>query len=50
MHIVYLEPYARAIDAIAREKQIKAYSRKKKNALIDAVNPRWIDLAKMLID
>ena len=31
-------------NAIAREKQIKAGSRKKKLALIDAFNPDWRDL------
>jgi putative endonuclease len=30
--------------AIAREKQIKAGSRRKKLALIEAVNPAWRDL------
>jgi predicted GIY-YIG superfamily endonuclease len=31
-------------DAIAREKQIKGGSRKKKLALIEAMNPTWRDL------
>jgi putative endonuclease len=31
-------------DAIAREKQIKAGSRKKKLTLIEANNPSWRDL------
>jgi putative endonuclease len=31
--------------AIAREKQIKGWDRKKKVALIEATNPSWIDLA-----
>jgi predicted GIY-YIG superfamily endonuclease len=30
--------------AIAREKQIKAGSRRKKLALIEAMNPAWRDL------
>lgn len=30
--------------AIRREKQIKGYSRKKKEDLINKVNPEWIDL------
>ena len=30
--------------AIAREKQLKNWSRKKKEALIDAANPDWRDL------
>ena len=32
------------IDAIGREKQIKGGSRRKKLALIEAVNPAWRDL------
>ena len=32
------------MDAIAREKQIKGGSRKKKLALIEALNPTWRDL------
>lgn len=32
-------------DAIAREKQIKAGSRRKKLDLIEAFNPEWRDLA-----
>lgn len=31
-------------DAITREKQLKAGSRKKKLALIEAMNPEWDDL------
>jgi predicted GIY-YIG superfamily endonuclease len=36
-------------DAIAREKQIKGGSRKKKLALIEAMNPSWRDLFDDLI-
>jgi putative endonuclease len=32
--------------AIAREKQIKGWCRKKKIALIEARNPHWLDLAR----
>jgi predicted GIY-YIG superfamily endonuclease len=32
-------------EAIAREKQIKAWSRAKKVALIEEMNPEWDDLA-----
>jgi hypothetical protein len=31
--------------AIAREKHIKGWLRAKKIALIESINPRWIDLA-----
>ncbi len=36
------------IDAITREKQIKAGSRAKKQALIEALNPEWKDLFETL--
>ncbi|MHC2251097.1 putative GIY-YIG superfamily endonuclease [Bradyrhizobium embrapense] len=36
-------------DAIAREKQLKAGSRAKKIALIEALNPDWNDLYDTLI-
>ena len=42
--LVYAEEYQYIEDAIAREKQIKGWSRSKKNALVEAVNPTWADL------
>jgi len=42
--LVWLEPYDRMDEAIAREKQLKAGSRAKKLALIEASNPDWADL------
>ena len=36
-------------DAITREKQIKGGSREKKLALIESVNPDWMDLYETLI-
>ncbi len=42
--LVWYERYDRIVDAIAREKQIKAGSRRAKLALIEAMNPDWIDL------
>ncbi len=42
--LVYLERLGDVRDAIAREKQIKGWSRAKKIALIEAVNPSWADL------
>jgi putative endonuclease len=36
-------------DAIAREKQIKAGSRAKKLALIEALNPQRLDLYETLV-
>ncbi len=46
--LVFYEGYPTMIEAIAREKQIKGGSRKKKLALIEAMNPRWRDLYKDL--
>ncbi len=42
--LVYFEVFDNPIDAIAREKQIKAGSRQKKINLINEMNPRWRDL------
>jgi len=42
--LVYFEKLDFVDLAIAREKQIKGYSRSKKEALINAFNPEWIDL------
>ena len=42
--LVWLEPYDRMDEAIAREKQIKSGTRAKKLALIEANNPSWNDL------
>ena len=42
--LVYFECTDCMETAIAREKQIKAGSRKKKIALIESMNPKWRDL------
>ena len=42
--LVYYEVYEDMLSAITREKQIKAGSRKKKIALIERMNPDWLDL------
>ncbi len=42
--LVWYEIYQDMPNAIAREKQIKAGSRKKKLALIEAMDPDWRDL------
>jgi predicted GIY-YIG superfamily endonuclease len=46
--LVWDEYYDRMEDAIAREKQIKAGSRMRKFALIEAMNPDWRDLYEEL--
>ena len=47
--LVWYELHQTMIDAITREKQIKAGSRAKKIALIEAMNPDWNDLYDTLI-
>jgi putative endonuclease len=42
--LVWYEMHATMPDAIAREKQIKGGSRRKKLALIEGMNPSWRDL------
>ena len=46
--LVYYEVCANIVVAIEREKQIKAWSRKKKDDLINALNPEWDDLYRSL--
>ena len=43
--LVYAEEHATAQDAIHREKQIKAWDRAKRVALIESINPAWDDLS-----
>ncbi|TXG84748.1 MAG: GIY-YIG nuclease family protein [Sphingomonadales bacterium] len=43
-NLVWFEAHETMVSAIAREKQIKAGSREKKLALIEAINPCWRDL------
>jgi putative endonuclease len=46
--LVYFETTATYAKALVREKQLKAWSRAKKVALIQATNPRWNDLSRDL--
>jgi putative endonuclease len=47
--LVYFEEFHEINDAIAREKQIKGGSRRKKVVLIDRMNPHWRDLSVDLL-
>ena len=47
--LVYYEFHDAIRDAIAREKQIKAGSRKKKVELIESMNPEWKDLFEDIV-
>ena len=44
--LLYRESFGEVQKAINREKQLKGWRRSKKNALIESVNPRWLDLAR----
>ncbi len=44
--LVYFERFQYNKNAIAREKQIKRWSRAKKIALIESMNPKWDDLSR----
>jgi predicted GIY-YIG superfamily endonuclease len=46
--LVWYELHSTMLDAITREKQIKSGSRKKKLAMIEAMNPIWRDLFEEL--
>ncbi len=42
--LVYVEQCGEVRDAIAREKQIKGWSREKKDQLVESVNPNWNEI------
>ncbi len=42
--LIYYEVYLKSLDAIKREKQLKGWSRKKKEVLITRTNPYWKEL------
>lgn len=43
--LVYYEHYTDVNAAIAREKELKGWRREKKNALVETINPEWVDLS-----
>ena len=47
--LVYFEQTTSRYEAISREKQIKSWSRKKKNLLVESMNPNWIELYESLL-
>ena len=44
--LVYFDCTSDVNSAIAREKEIKGWTRQKKNQLIESVNPEWKDLSE----
>ena len=49
-NLVYYEVCSEVESAIAREKQLKSWSRKKKNELIFKMNPSWEDLYESILE
>ena len=43
--LVYFEKFCKINDAIKREKELKGWTRTKKNALVESTNPKWLDLS-----
>ena len=43
--LVYFERFQYILNAIAREKELKDWSRTRKIELIEKANPTWVDLA-----
>ena len=48
--LVHYEIYDDIEQAIAREKQIKSWSRKRKNELVKNTNEHWVDLSESWTD
>jgi putative endonuclease len=44
--LVWFEEFGEVGEAIEREKQLKGWRREKKIALIERLNPTWMDLAE----
>jgi len=47
--LVYYEIFDSPLEAIEREKQIKSWSRKRKNQLVEAENSSWKDLYEEIV-
>ena len=48
--LVYLQEFASPNEAIAAEKRIKGWTRKKKNQLVESTNPFWKNILKNNLD
>ena len=48
--LVYFEATTDVKAALEREKQIKDWNRKRKNKLVESMNPTWEDLYPMIIE
>ena len=47
--LVYFEQTTDVRVAIEREKQIKSWNRKRKNELVNSLNPQWEDLYNVIL-
>ena len=47
--LVYYEATSSQYEAISREKQIKSWNRKRKNELVESMNPKWLDLYESIL-
>ena len=47
--LVYYEIFDSPLEAIEREKQVKSWSRKRKNQLVEAENSSWKDLYEEIV-
>ena len=47
--LVFFEETSSSYEAISREKQIKSWNRKRKNLLVESINPNWEDLYESLL-
>lgn len=43
LRLVHAEPFLSPMEAIRREKQLKAWTRERKVRLIESANPNWCD-------
>ena len=48
--LVYFEQTSSVYEAISREKQIKSWNRKRKNLLVESINPSWKELYDSLLE
>ncbi len=48
-YLVYFEQVSDPYHAVEREKQIKGWNRKRKEKLINSINPSWTDLYDSII-
>ena len=48
--LVYFEAFSDIREAIGREKQLKGFSRRRKNELVHSRNPGWADLFPRILE